>query len=293
MEDALIPAVNLVAPAFLIIALGYVFNLIFKIEVEPLVKLSMTVLVPAFAFVHLYRMDIDPNLLSTVFISAWIIILAPGILVWFLLRNREAPMRGLLLSAMFMNSVNLPFPILLSAFGEEAMPYALMFYLASLLGLFTLGLLVASGGQGSLTIFRQPVVYVMGLALWMNHQEWPLPPVLETPVALLESATIPMVLLILGMQLVQTRPAQLNWSLLAVGFRFAGGFLAGWGCVWFFGLDGLARKVVMLESVMPTAAMAFLIAQNYQADVEVVASALMLSTLMALGILPVLLYWLA
>jgi len=290
MPDSLYLVAELVAPAFLVIGLGTLYNLIFKKEVEPLAKISMNVLVPAFAFVHLYRMKIDPNLISTVFLSAWIILLAPGVAAWGVFRRWEMPHRGLYLPIMFMNTVNLPFPIILSAYGEEAFPFALMFYLASIVGVFTLGLLIVSSGRGSFQIFQEPVVYAIVLGLYMNFESVDLPPILVQPIALLESATIPMVLLVLGMQLARVRLTQLKWPLIAVCFRFTGGILAGLACVSVFGLEGLPRKVVLLEAVMPSAVINALLAEKYQADADLVASAVLLSTVIGIGLIPLALY---
>ena len=187
-------------------------------------------------------------------------------------------------------SINLPFPILLSAYGDEAFPFALMFYLASLLGIFTIGLLIASGGKGAFQVFREPVLYSIACALFMNLQGVPIPEILIQPLGLLESAAIPMVLLVLGMQLSRVKIQQWKLPMIAVSLRLGGGLLAAFVCIWGFGLTDLVRKVVLLEAVMPSAIMTALVAEKYKTDSELVASAVVLSTLISIVVIPLTLY---
>ncbi len=280
-----------VTPAFIVIAVGYLYHRVYKNEIDALLTVSMGVLIPSFAFVHLYRMEIQAAEINTLFLSAWIILLLPGVMAWAWFQRTGMSHRGLYLPIMFMNSVNLPFPILLSAFGEEVFPYALVFYLASLLGIFTLGSLIVSQSKGFLQLFREPVIYAIALALWMNLGEVSVPEVLIHPISLLEAATIPMVLLVLGMQLSRVKIHQWKLPMQAVLFRLGGGFVAAWICIWIFNLNGLAEKVVLLEAVMPSAVISALVAEKFQADPELVASTVALSTCVSIIIIPLMLFF--
>ncbi len=280
-----------VTPAFIVIGLGYLFNRVFKNGIETLVGVSMSLLIPSFAFVHLYQMELQAGQLNTLFLSAWIILLLPGVLAWLFFQRKGMNHRGLYLPIMFMNSVNLPFPILLSAFGEEAFPFALVFYLASLLGIFTLGSLIVAEKKGFLQLFKEPVVYAIALALWMNLGEVDVPEVLIHPLSLLESATIPMVLLVLGMQLSRVKIRQWKLPMLAGMFRLGGGIIAALLCIWVFQLEGLPKKVVLLEAVMPSAVIGALVAEKYQADPELVASTVALTTFASIFIIPLTLFY--
>ncbi len=280
-----------VTPAFIVIGLGYLFHRIFKNEIDSLVSVSMSLLIPSFAFVHLYRMELEAVELNTLFLSAWIILLLPGVLAWLYFQRSGMSHRGLYLPIMFMNSVNLPFPILLSAFGEDAFPYALVFYLASLLGIFTLGSLIVAEKKGYLQLFKEPVIYAIAIALWMNLAEVTVHEELIHPLSLLESATIPMVLLVLGMQLSRVKIRQWKLPMLAVMFRLGGGIIAAFICISLFQLEGLAQKVVWLEAVMPSAVISALVAEKYQADPELVASTVALSTCVSIVIIPLVLFY--
>jgi predicted permease len=288
MASDLIHVLQIVAPAFLIIALGYVCNRYIQSSNEALIKITMGILVPAFAWEHLYRMKLESSGLTDVLLSSIIIMLVPGLIAWIVFRVMGISGRGVYLPIMFMNSVNLPFPILAAAYGEGAIPFALMFYLTAFLGIFTLGLIIVSGGKekGYLKIFREPVVYVVLFALLFNVGEIEVPQFINKSAHHLAQATIPMVLLALGMQLAQVKITGLKLSFIAVAIRFVGGAVTGIFCVWLFQLEGLAYKVVILESVMPCAVITSLVAEKYRAQPEIVASTILISTLLSIIVIP-------
>lgn len=248
----------------------------------------MGILVPAFAWEHLYRMKMESSGLTDILLSAIIVILVPGLIAWIVFRVMGISQRGVYLPIMFMNSVNLPFPILTAAYGKDAIPLALMFYLTAFLGIFTLGLIIVSGGKekGYFKIFQEPVVYVVLFALLFNVGNVEVPEFINGSAHLLAQATIPMVLLALGIQLAQVKITELKLTFIAVAIRFAGGALTGIFCVWLFQLEGLAYKVVILESVMPCAVITSLVSQKYRAQPEIVASTILISTLLSIIIIP-------
>ncbi|MDH3256020.1 MAG: AEC family transporter [Nitrospinota bacterium] len=288
MTHTLIHVLQIVAPAFLLIALGFGYSHYIHNGNAVLIKITMGILVPAFAWEHLYRMKLEGSIITDVLLSSIIIILVPGLIAWVVFRVMGIAQRGIYLPIMFMNSVNLPFPILAAAYGQGAIPFALMFYLTAFLGIFTLGLVIVSGGKekGYLRIFREPVVYIVLFALLFNAGNVEVPEFINQSAHLLAQATIPMVLLALGIQLAQVKVTELRLSFIAVTIRFAGGALTGVFCVWLFQLEGLAYKVVILESVMPCAVITSLVAEKYRAQPEIVASTILISTLLSIIVIP-------
>lgn len=289
MASTLIHVLQIVAPAFLIIALGYVCSRYIQNGIETLIKITMNVLVPAFAWEHLSRMQLESGVITEVLLSAIIIILFPGLLAWAIFRLMGISGRGVYLPIMFMNSVNLPFPILAAAYGEAAIPFALMFYVTAFLGIFTLGLVIVSGGKekGYFLVLREPVIYVVVLALLFNVTQTGVPEFIDRSAHLLAQATIPMVLLALGVQLAQVKITKIQLSFTAVAIRFLGGALAGMFCVWLFQLEGLSYKVVVLESIMPCAVITSLVAEKYRAQPDLVASTILISTLLSILVIPI------
>jgi len=277
---------EIVAPPFLVIFLGYLYNLIKKTNTDLLVQFAMKVLVPAFAFYHFLRMEIDPSLLGQVFMSAWIIMLGSGLVGFFIFRMLSIKVRGLYLPIMFMNTINLPFPILLSAYGDRAIFFSLSFYLASLIGIFTIGILLVTGKNESHRVFREPIIYALIAAFYFKYTGT-LPPELVTKTCgLLQNATIPIILLALGMQLSMTTLSHLKTSIIASVCRMGGGLIIGIACVKGFHLEGLAGKVVLFNAMMPSAMISYIVAHKFSSEGPLVASTILVSTLISLATIP-------
>ncbi len=277
--------IQIVAPAFLIIGIGYFYQSKVGGDIKSLSRLTMSTVVPAFALKNIYEMNLDGFVVGSVLLSAIIIIIFPGVLAWLFIKNNEK--RGIYLPIMFMNTINLPFPILIAAYGTESIPYALMFYFATFIGIFTLGLVIVSGaGKGARQVFKESVFWVLILAFLIRWTGIELPDFVINPINLLSQATIPMVLMVLGMQLAHAEITDMRLSLLAVSFRMIGGLIAALFCVWVFQLEGLALKVVILVAIMPSAIINFLVTQKYQANPRVVASTILISTIASIIIIP-------
>ena len=287
MTSSPVYVLQVVAPAFLVIALGYIFSRASKNGTEILIKVTIGVLIPAFAWEHLYQIELN-GVLSDILFSSIIIILAPGLIAWGIFRVIGMTERGIYLPIMFMNSINLPMPILEAAYGKEAIPFALMFYLTAFLGTFTLGIIIASNEKekGYSQVLREPVVYAMVLALVCNIGEIEVPQIAHRTAHLLSQATIPMILLTMGIQLAHIKISELKLSVIAAGIRLLGGALAGIFCIWLFQIEGLATKVVVLESIMPCAIITSLVAEKYRAQPETVASTILISTVLSIFVIP-------
>ncbi len=283
---------GIVSPAFILIALGFLYNSIAKSDTQPIVRSSMNLLVPAFAFYHILIMRIPVNLMSSIFLAAWIVILGSGLIAFIVFRIFKISHPGLYLPVMFMNTVNLPFPILMVTYGEKAVSLSIMFYLAALLGAFTIGILIVSVKDASTGLLKEPVLYVLALGIGLKFHSIELPELVMAPLKMLGSATVLRVLIATGMQLSQVRLTEIRLPLIATFCRIGGGLLVGLACVYFLKLEGLPRVVVLFNSIMPSAVISFLIAQKYDKDGGLVASTVLLSTLVSIFLIPITLIWL-
>ena len=96
-------------------------------------------------------------------------------------------------------------------------------------------------------------------------------------------------LLNLGVQLRTLVVSDVGHSVAAVLVRMGGGFACAWAFVQLAGVDGVDRGVLLLMGVMPAAVINAVIAQRYQTDPGLVASAIVLGTLASLVTIPLVL----
>jgi hypothetical protein len=100
---------------------------------------------------------------------------------------------------------------------------------------------------------------------------------------------IPIMLLALGVSLARLAPGKLTVSGTVAVLRLALGFAGGYGVALLFGLDGAARGVLIIQSAMPAAVFNYLWAQVYGRDSAAVAGVVVISTLLAFLLLPLIL----
>jgi hypothetical protein len=96
----------------------------------------------------------------------------------------------------------------------------------------------------------------------------------------------------LGYKLSEVALTDVNKSFLVGGMRIFFGVILGLLTVSIFKLDGVASKVVILQSAMPPAIFNFVLAEKYNQDSERVASIILAGTLISVITTPVIIAFL-
>jgi predicted permease len=115
---------------------------------------------------------------------------------------------------------------------------------------------------------------------------WSLPAWLSNTTGILGGATIPLMLITLGVSLAQLKVARWRHSLLFSLLRVLGGFGLAVLVAGLFGLQGIERGVLILQFSMPVAVFNYLLALRYEREPGEVAGMVVLSTLLAFVLLP-------
>jgi predicted permease len=194
------------------------------------------------------------------------------------------------------NVGNLGFPIVLFAFGEAALPSAVIHFLAATVCIFGFGVTAGArlqSGSGATALRRvvtTPAILVVPLGFLMAATEWTLPTPPDRLIGLLADAMIPVMLLTLGMQLASSpfTTAFKRLGTIAVA-KLVVSPLIFVGVAAAFGLSGFARDTGILLAAMPTAVLVGLIGIEFDLEAEVASAAILLTSLISLGTLSVLL----
>jgi predicted permease len=185
------------------------------------------------------------------------------------------------------NSGNFGLPIVLFAFGREALTFATVYFVTASIITYTFGVfLAASGrrtvGQALRGVTRVPTVYAVLAAAVVLAFAIPIPLGVMRPIQMLSDASLPLMILILGMQLegiAQPREpvavgAGVVLSLLVapvVAFAIARAM----------GLTGAAFQASVLQASMPAAVVTTILALQFDLDAELPASVVFASTLLS------------
>ncbi|MCB0187147.1 MAG: AEC family transporter, partial [Caldilineaceae bacterium] len=104
-------------------------------------------------------------------------------------------------------------------------------------------------------------------------------------------AAIPGMLVLLGIQLQKAPLTRIPWVIFrSVAIRLVIGPLAAWGLCLLFAIGGSERNVLILQSAMPTAVMAAVLATEYETEPELVATVILVYTLISMVSLSMLLW---
>jgi predicted permease len=171
------------------------------------------------------------------------------------------------------------------------------YFVVSTILAYSLGILVASSGRQTVgqalrQLTRVPAVYAVILALLVYGLELPLPAPLLKGVEIAAEGSIPVMLLVLGMQMADLRQMEgLKVAWLATGLRLV---LAPLLALWLadrMGLAGLNRSAMLLEASMPTAVLVTVLATEYDVRPRLLTTIVVLSTLLSPFTLAVFITW--
>jgi predicted permease len=280
-----------VGPVFLIVLLGWWLAGRSRMDLSTLANLALMVTSPALMFSVLAGAEVDFESWGVLVGGTLWIALGTAALAALYLWFAGSGQRGLLLPAIFWNAGNLPLPLARLAWGDAGLEAAAVIFVTVAILNSTVGLWIAKGENGLFEIARMPLAYgsIGGLALAISGQT--LPRVIMEPIEMLGAMAIPLLLLSLGMHLRTLALRDIRHTVVIVAIRVVGGACCAVLFISLFGVSGVERKVLLLASIMPAAIINVIIAQRYSRDPALVASAVVLGTLISLVTIPLVLYF--
>lgn len=281
---------EITAPVFLLAGIGFTWvRLGFEYRIEFVTRLAMTLAVPALIFTALMKTDLDKGALGVFVVAALLGHLLLALAGALLIRAGRLNRQTYLAPYIFGNTGNLGIPLALFAFGEAGLGYAVVMLAVSAVLSFTLGLALVAGKGGGAKALREPMVWATLLGALFLWQDWQTPLFLTNALDLVGQMAIPVMLITLGVAIARLTPGKTGVAVLLSLAKLCVSVAIGWGLGRAFGLDEIAFGVLVLQLATPVAVTSYLLAEKFGADAEAVAGFVMVSTLMAIGALPLLL----
>jgi predicted permease len=292
--------VEVLLPVIVVVGCGYALRRTLPLDLRSLNRVSLYVLSPALIFVTLIRIDVTGGEAVRVAGLSVLLIFALGALTLLCarpLRLNRPTVSALLLAFMFMNAGNYGLPTARFAFGEDGFQRALLFYLPQTILSQVMAIVIAQAGSGDWKIavqriFRMPQVYAAAAGLLLRFSGLKLEGRTDalggifSGFVLMSEATLPLLLLLLGMQLAQgVAIEERGLTTMAVGLRLLASPLLALGLALLLGMDDLSLRVAVLEAGMPTAVNMVLFSLEFDARPRFVAGVTVASTLLSLATL--------
>jgi predicted permease len=288
---------DVLLPIIVVVGSGYAVRRAMPLDLRSLNRLSMYVLSPALILTTLVRLSVAGDQAVRIAVTSIAVIAAMGVITLLLgrlLRIERAGLAALLLCTMFMNAGNYGLPTARFAFGDAGLERALLFFLPQTLLSQVLAIAIATSGHGATwrasirQVLRMPQIYaaMAGLvALFLGVRIDTSPPALAgvlRGIALISDATLPLLLLLLGMQLAQGIDlVDPRMTGLAAILRLVVSPLVALGIARGLGLDDVAWRVVVLQAGMPCAVNMALYALEFDARPRFVAGTVALTTMIS------------
>ncbi|TYR79961.1 AEC family transporter [Priestia megaterium] len=288
-------------PVFGIFSIGFIGQKTIGFDVKNISKMSLYLMSPVLVFQTFYTNKID---ITYAYLGAFLLILCFSIImivriIGFVKKYSITEVCGMILASAFMNNGNYGTPVVLLVFGAIGLDIAIVLMVLQQLIMCTIGVYYAAKGspeangvQSALrAVRRMPIVYGAILGIVFQILNIALSPAISEAVNLVASATIPTVMIVLGMQLanIKLKDVAIHKLSFSLSLKLLLSPVIAFIIVQFLPIDQMTKQILVIMAAMPTAANTTMYALEYNTDTDFVSSSTLISTCLSLITLPVVL----
>mgnify|MGYP005990848323 FL=1 len=280
-----------VFPLVFIVLIGFAYARWRSTDMTIANRINMDVFVPALIFSVMASGSFHVTQYQGLIVAAAVIVLGSGLIVWPIAKLMGESSKTLLPPMMFNNSGNLGIPLMVLAFGEAALPIAVVLFLTENLLHFTVGMYLINPKTKLKSILTMPMVLATMLGLLFSFTESQVPVAMSIPIDMLGQVSIPLMLFALGVRMTDVDMS--NWRLgLFAGLLcpLSGLIIAVvWQQIWPVSQEYFAFLLVF--ACLPPAVLNYIVSELFQQEPNKVASMVLIGNLVSLVTLPsILLY---
>jgi len=282
-------ALRLVAilfPIFGIVAAGYFYGRKHKPEMAVANRLNMDVFVPALVFAAMAGKSFDLAAFAPLALGGLLVIATCGLLAWPVSRLVGVAPKTLVPPMLFNNSGNIGLPLAVLAWGEAALPAAVILFMVENTLHFTFGAHLLDPHARLLTLWRVPVVFAAIAGLTVALLKIPVWEPALIAIKMLGDVSVPLLLFSLGVRMTDVSFRDWKLPVGAALLRPLAGMAVAWGVIQLLGLQGRDAAMLLVFGALPPAVLNFLFAERYRQEPQRVASIVLIGNLAALIFLP-------
>ncbi len=273
-------------PIFGIVAAGYFYGRKHKPEMAVANRLNMDVFVPALVFAAMAGKSFDLAAYAPLALGGFLLLATCGLLAWPVARLCGVPAKTLVPPMLFNNSGNIGLPLAVLAWGEAALPAAVILFMVENTLHFSFGAKLLDPKTRILMLWRIPVVFAAIAGLTVAVLKIPVWPPLVIAIKMLGDVSVPLLLFSLGVRMTDVRFNEWRLALGSALLRPLAGMAVAWLIIQLLGLAGRDAAMLFVFGALPPAVLNFLFAERYQQEPQRVASIVLIGNLSALLFLP-------
>lgn len=291
----------IVLPAFIIFAVGYIGQKIIGFDRKSISVSALYLMYPFLAFRTFYSNELTIDYFYILIFCSLLCFLLIIIVFIYIKIVGEDLSKGaaFILSGVFMNSGNYGVPVILFTFGEVGFDYAVIMMVIQSFLMNTIGLYYAGRGSSAnrsikesvLTIVKMPIIYGSIAGLLFQLASIRIPEFIMQATDLIADATIPTIMLVLGMQLatITKKNVRLKDISFIIMMRVVISPIVAYLIITLLSIDGMLAQVLIILSAMPTAANTTMYAVQFDTEPDLVSYSTLITTLLSIVTVPIML----
>ncbi|MGH1430300.1 MAG: AEC family transporter [Neptuniibacter sp.] len=275
-----------VFPLVAIVTVGFLYARKFKPDMSVANQLNIDVFTPALIFAVLSAESFDLILYQDLAIGAAVIVLGSGLLLLPICKLLSVHPKTFIPPMMFSNSGNLGIPLIILAFGEQALPAAVVLFLVENVLHFTVGIYILDHRTKLYNLLKMPMIVATILGLIWSSFDLHLPKAAHTFIEMLGQIAIPLMLFSLGVRMLSVDLS--NWKVGTLGAVLCpiSGIAIALLVQQIMPLTETQFAYLVVFGALPPAVLNYMIAERYKQEPQQVASIVLLGNIGSLLFIP-------
>ena len=278
--------IAIVFPIFALVGVGFAYARRIAPDMAVPNRVNLEIFTPALIFSVLSSRDFELAAFGGLALAGALVVLGSGVLAWPVARLAGWRVKTFVPPMMFSNSGNMGLPLAVLAFGEQALPAAMVLFLVENTLHFTVGNAILEGRIHPLVLLRMPMlqatlagllVAVIDLSVWAP---------LALALDMLGEVAIPLMLFALGVRMTQIDLK--DWRIGSVGAVVCPvtGVLLAVVFGRLLGIEGQAFAQLVAFGALPPAVLNYMLAERFGESPAAVASIVLLGNLASIVTIP-------
>lgn len=280
-----------VFPLTAIVLTGFFYAKRHKPEMAIPNKLNLDIFVPALIFSVMSAKSFEIADYTDLALGATAVVLGSGLILLPIAKLMGLNLKTFLPPMMFNNSGNLGIPLMVLAFGEQALPAAIILFMVENMLHFTVGVYILDHRSNMLAVLRNPMIVASIAGIGWSLSGLTMPPALYTFIDMLGQISIPLMLFALGVRMTFVDFSQWRLGVLGALLCPISGIAVALAVQPWLQLDATQLGYMVLFGALPPAVLNYMVAERYQQEPHHVASIVLLGNIASLAIIPLTLAW--
>ncbi len=277
----------IIFPVFSIVTVGYLYaRMRHDTDMSSGNRLNMDIFTPALIFDIMSASNYALTDYLWLGLAGVAVVLGSGLVAWPVARMFGYQWKTLVPPMMFNNCGNMGLPLIVLAFGEQALaPAVILFALSNFLH-FGVGLQLITQHWSPRAVLQNPMILATVLGIGVSLLGIELHETLRLPIHMLGQIAIPLMLFSLGVRMIGIDFRDWQPGVLGALLCQISGLVIALACILFIPLPADQQAVLLLFSALPPAVLNFMVAERYDQEPQRVASIVLIGNLASILVIP-------